>query len=163
MKLVFADYYCLTEDIVSDEEWLIMNLNSFIEGFERLNLLPPFGLEYGDKNFDMMYAEYIIQNDGPFIELMKIIMAIYSGKNVIILSSKGNIYEFVAESLQKFIQQRYSLTSYVVNELDDWDYVEDTMFNIRGVYNLDIDKERFTYLYAQMNMHLFNNEIENGV
>ncbi len=54
MKLVFTDYNCLTEDIVSN--WVILNLNSFIEGFERLNLLPPFGLEYGDKNFDIMYA-----------------------------------------------------------------------------------------------------------
>lgn len=162
MKIVFTDYNCLTEDIVTGD-WMILNLNSFIEGFERLNILPPFGLEYGDKNFDIMYANYIIQNDVPFIELMKIIMTVYSGKNVIILSSKGNIYEFVAESLQKFIQQRYSLVSYIVNDLDDWQYVEDTMFDINGVYNLDIDKERFTYLYTQMNLHQFTNEIENGI
>lgn len=162
MKLVFTDYNCLTEDIVTGE-WLILNLNSFMEGFERLNILPPFGLEYGDKNFDIMYANYILQNDIPFMELMKIIMTIYSGNNVIILSSKGNIYEFVAESLQKFIQQRYSLVSYIVNDLDDWQYVEDTMFDINGVYNLDLDKERFTYLYAQMNLHQFRSELENGV
>lgn len=151
MKLVFTDYNCLTEEILND--WIILNLNSFKEGFERLNLLPPFGLEYGDKNFDLAYADYIINNDGPFIELMKIIMAIYSGKDVVILTNSNNdIYDFVSESLQKFIQQRYSLISYNVYDIEDWQYVEDTMFNIRGVYVLDMDKERFSYLYMKMNM-----------
>lgn len=80
-------------------------------------------------------------------------MAIYSGKDVVILTNSNNdIYDFVSESLQKFIQQRYSLISYNVYDIEDWQYVEDTMFNIRGVYVLDMDKERFSYLYMKMNM-----------
>lgn len=155
MKLVFGDYNSLDITYIPNPENLvILNFNSFMEGYERLNLLPPFGLEYGDKNFDIMYANYIIQNDIPFMELMKVIMPLYYGKDVFILSTKGNVYEFVAESLQKFIQQRYSLISYTVNEPSDWEFVEDTMFNIHGVYNLDIDKERFSYIYAS------NNKIE---
>lgn len=155
MKLVFGDYNSLDITYIPNPENLvILNFNSFMEGYERLNLLPPFGLEYGDKNFDIMYANYIIQNDTPFMELMKVIMPLYYGKDVFILSTKGNVYEFVTESLQKFIQQRYSLISYTVNEPSDWEFVEDTMFNIHGVYNLDIDKERFSYIYAS------NNKIE---
>lgn len=155
MRLVFGDYNCLDSQVIDNiENFVVLNLNSFIEGYERLNLLPPFGLEYGDKNFDIMYANYIIQNDAPFMELMKIIMPLYYGRDVFILSTSGSIYDFISESLQKFIQQRYSLISYTVNELSDWEYVEDTMFNIHGVYNLDIDKERFSYIYAS------NNKIE---
>lgn len=145
--LIFGDYDCL----VPRDNMVILNLNSFLEGYERLNLLPPFGLEYGDKDFDMKYAEYILTNDNVFMELMKVIMSLYTGKDVYILSAKNNIYEFIAESLQKFIQQRYGYLANILNDMDDWEYVEESSFNIYGVYNLDIDKERFSYIYASYN------------
>lgn len=145
--LIFGDYDCL----VPRDNMVVLNLNSFLEGYERLNLLPPFGLEYGDKDFDMKYAEYILTNDNVFMELMKVIISLYAGKDVYILSAKNNIYEFIAESLQKFIQQRYGYLSNILNDMEDWEYVEESSFNIYGVYNLDIDKERFSYIYASYN------------
>jgi hypothetical protein len=81
-------------------------------------------------------------------------MSLYNGLNVYILvGGNEGMYDFLTESLQKFIQSRYGIISYVINDISDWDsIVEDrSTFSLNGLYTMDIDKERFTYLFAKYN------------
>lgn len=58
----------------------ILNLSSYKEGIEKLFLLPPTNgvLPFKDeKEFDIAYANYIMNNDYTFMELMKIIIPLY--------------------------------------------------------------------------------------
>lgn len=163
MKLVFGEYDLITTAMVYDNEWVILNFNSLKEGFERLNLIIPFNVlnpsqEVYEKEYDIMYANYIMNNDIAFMELMKVIMSLYMGKNVYIISSSYSIHDYISESLQKFLQSRYGLVSYIVNTSEDLEYVEESNFNIYGVANLDTDKERFTYICASANPDILKTE-----
>ena len=89
-------------------------------------------------------------NDFTFMELMKIIIPIYEGKDVYIVVSRSPYFDMITESLTKFIQVRYSIISQYVYDFDDLDFIDmDLSFtNIQGLYNLDVDKERFSRLIA---------------
>lgn len=131
----------------------ILNLSSYKEGIEKLNLLPPTNgtLPFKDeKEFDIAYANYIMSNDFTFMELMKIIIPIYEGKDVYIVVSRSPYFDMITESLTKFIQVRYSIISQYVYDFNDLEFIDmDLSFaNIQGLYNLDVDKERFSRLIA---------------
>lgn len=131
----------------------ILNLSSYKEGIEKLNLLPPTNgtLPFKDeKEFDIAYANYIMANDFTFMELMKIIIPIYEGKDVYIVVSRSPYFDMITESLTKFIQVRYSIISQYVYDFNDLEFIDmDLSFaNIQGLYNLDVDKERFSRLIA---------------
>lgn len=145
--LVFGDH----NSLVNDGTFTIFNLSSLIEGFEVISIIPPFIKQFNDdKQFDMMYAEYLISNENVFYEMMKIIMSIYLGRDVYILVTKdeNSIFDIVTESLQKFLQQRYGLISNNINCIEDLEYIrDDSGFSLNGTFNLDQDKARFTYMY----------------
>ena len=133
----------------------IFNLSSISEKGEKLfPLIPPFPVNIfeaaEEKTFDIAYAKYILENDKAFACLMKIIYSEYekSSDGIItyIMVESDDIRNIVTESLIKLIQQRYGINSNIVNELEDWDYVEASNFTITGLYNLDIDKERYSEL-----------------
>lgn len=131
----------------------ILNLSSYKEGIEKLNLLPPTNgtLPFKDeKEFDIAYANYIMSNDFTFMELMKIIIPIYEGKDVYIVVSRSPYFDMITESLTKFIQVRYSIISQYIYDFNDLEFIDmDLSFaNIQGLYNLDVDKERFSRLIA---------------
>ena len=116
-----------------------------------VNLIPPVKVsDYRDeKEFDIMYANYIINNDNAFIDLMKIIYDEYDSGNIdpiCILVERDEIRDCLTESLIKFIQQRYGINSYLINTVEDREYREPSSFDITGLYNLDQDKERFVLL-----------------
>ena len=85
---------------VIDTETKVYNLSSYMQA-EQLNLLPPFVMEYDEYTFDMNYYNYIFSNDLVFMELMKVMMDIYSGIDVCILIHDDDTHWFVAESLQQ--------------------------------------------------------------
>lgn len=147
--LVFCDHRCINQNII--DMCIVFNLSSLLEGFERVNILPPFKLDRYDRDFDIIYAEYIIQNDNIFYEFMKIMMAIYYGLDVVVLIDKMDLHEYVNESLIKFIQQRYGIVTNSINEITDWDNVEECEFSLQGLFNIDQDKERFTTIHAKYN------------
>lgn len=155
--IVFGTYSCLSSII--NEKSYVFNLTSLKEGFRQLNLIP--NIDYYnnfintnldpnisfDSMFDMYYANEIISNDSMFYEFMTIIYLLYNDNDVIILTSNDiNGCDYIAESLQKFIQERYGIISNNVNELDDLNYLVECEFSFNGLYNLDQDKERFVYL-----------------
>ncbi|MGL5751465.1 MAG: hypothetical protein ACRCXT_13110 [Paraclostridium sp.] len=155
MVLMFGDHTTIPYDM---KDLIIYNFNSFKEcGYYKLNLIPN-GIqmlsddENAEMQFDMFYAGYILNNDAIFMDMMKIIYPIYNGMNIyIMIDSYNTQYNFIIESLQKFIQSRYGLQIYNINDLDDLEYISDSNFNIYGVYNLDQDKDRMTYLEIQSN------------
>lgn len=136
-----------------DDGYIIYNLSSYTEQYERIHLLPSddIGKYYNDeKTFDLLYANSILQDDFYFMELMKIMIPIYEGKDVLLLISER--FENITESLMKFISGRYGIISYIVNEAEDLEYLNESNFTINGLYNLDIDKNRFSRIYAISNM-----------
>ena len=147
--LVMCDHRCINQEVIYRS--VIFNLSSLLEGFERINILPPFEMDRYSRDFDIMYAQYLLGNDNTFYEFMKIIIAIYYGVDTIILVDRNELYECVNESLLKFIQQRYGLICNNINEIEDWEAVQECDFTLQGLYNLDQDKERFTTIHAKYN------------
>lgn len=146
MLLVFGEY----NNLIYNDTFVVFNLSSLIEGFEMISIIPPFIRQFNDeKEFDIMYANYLLSDNNAFYEMMKIVMSIYMGKDVYILITKDNgIFEILTESFQKFLQQRYGIISNNINCIEDLEFIlDEQQFSLSGLYNLDIDKEKFTYMY----------------
>lgn len=138
------------------KESKIYNFTSLLEGTTRLfNLVPPFNMDYDALNFDITYATYILNNEAAFCDLMQIMSNVYNNDDVIILI--GNEDGFVSESLQKFIQARYGVISYNIEEYDDIPTIDKTEFDINGVYNIDRDMERYSMILLRDNPDLIQN------
>ncbi len=136
--------------IPRDENFTVFNFSSLGEGMRDCNLIPPNNLgAINEYDFDLKYANYILGNDGIFINFMNIICELYYGHNVYIATSEGMDWSnTLLESLLKLIQQRYGLNATLIQSMEDTYYVDDTSFNpYYGVSNFDIDKERYLYLY----------------
>ena len=131
----------------------VFNLNSMIEGYPRLGLLPPNFLgQYVDRDFDIAYYNYLFSNDMIFAEFFSLVYELYIGNDVFILVDQTMDWtENLTESLFKAIQQRYGYNSVQVNSFDDYVWVKNSssppQFNPDyGLHNLDVDRERYTYI-----------------
>lgn len=132
----------------------VYNLNSMIEGYPRFSfLLPPNSMgRYTQKEYDIAYFNYIFQNDCVFVEFFSIIFELYSNNDVFILVDESMDWsENLTESLFKAIQQRYGYNAVKIDSEEDYFWVKNSFnppqFNPSwGIYNLDIDKERYTIL-----------------
>lgn len=131
----------------------VYNLTSMKEGYTRLNnLIPPNSLgKLTGRDFDLAYADYILGNDMVFIEFFHIIYSLYIGTDVYIVVSENDWSENLLESLLKLIQQRYGYNACKIDSLEDYVYFSISAqipeFNIYfGIKNLDMDKERYTYI-----------------
>lgn len=141
----------------------VYNFNSLLDGYEKLHLVPPkeIGIYnmYGDPGltsyteyqFDINYMNYIIGNDVPFMQLMKMIMDLYQGNNVFLIISPDEWSMVLIESLMKLIQQRYGINGVKIDSFDDFVYAEETEFTGYGLFNLDQDKERYSFIIASAN------------
>lgn len=154
--LIFGDHNCIR----FNENMVIFNLSSYIEGFERVDILPSFQVINSGKDFDYLYAQMITTDNYKFTEFMKIIMSLYMGKDVYVIIQKENeLQEIVTESLQKYIQQRYGIISNIIYDVSDWEYVVECDFSITGLYNLDIDKNRYNYITVDPD-YILKNDLE---
>lgn len=138
---------------------VVFNLTSLKEGYRRLDLLIPpnqLGL-YTGRDFDIAYANYIMSNDMVFKEFFDIIHCLYIGQDVyIIIDEEAEWSENITESLLKLIQQRYGYNASHISCFDDFVYAcnnDISDFNpYFGVYNLDIDKQRYEYMCESMRL-----------
>ena len=151
--LLVGDVRCLPDYL---DKFVILNLSSLAEGFERVHLVPSIPASYNDdKQFDIAYANYIFSNNYTFMEFMKIVYPLYMGHDVFLLVSRNeNTHDIITESLCKLIQQRYGYNYQLLNNKDDIDYYDDSNFNIYGIQTFDMDKERYTYLAVEQNPQL---------
>ena len=83
---------------------VIYNLSSLREGFNTLRLLiPPNEIgRFTDRDFDIAYANYILNNDAVFCEFFQIIYNLYLGYDVFILASSEDWSENILESFSYF-------------------------------------------------------------
>ena len=143
---------------------IVFNLASLKEGYSKLNLLvPPNELgRFTDRDFDIAYANYIMSNDSVFMQFFWIIYNLYIGVDVLIIISGGSDWtENILESLLKLIQQRYGYNGTKIDSEEDYiyarNYINSDFAPGYGLYNLDMDKERFTYLVESF--RLFTNNL----
>ena len=150
--LIYGDGVVI-KDILEMPDFRVYNFSSLREGFPRLNLIPPHNLGANTEyEFDVKYAQYILNNDLIFMNFMTIIMELYYGHSVYLLISNDYWSELLIESLMKLIQQRYGVNGARVNTLEDLMFTVDSGFEEFGIMNLDMDKERYTYLDQQYKM-----------
>lgn len=131
---------------------VIFNLTSMSEDFVKLpRLIPPNSMgHFTDREFDIAYMNYIMGYDEVFCEFFQIIYNLYIGNDVFIVASKDDWSENILESLLKLIQQRYGYDSILITNEEDYIFARNNCFSDFapgfGVYNLDQDKERFSYI-----------------
>ena len=148
--LVFGPYRC----IPSDRELVIFNLSSLNQNIPRLpGLIPLISTPiYDEKDFDMWYYDYVLNDPVACTSLMSVLGSLYETSNVYVCISEYSSDDFMSminESFMKIIQQRYDIEYYIVNELSDWNYIDDTgcdFRSVRGINTFDEDKNRFLLL-----------------
>ena len=74
-----------------------------------------------------------------------------------IIIERNDIFDNMVESIIKIIQQRYGYNSAIINDPEDIYYLnQDESFSLAGLPNLDMDKERYSMLYAAQNTYKAN-------
>ena len=142
--LLFVNYTLL--DYFKDGKATIYNLSSPIEyGIRLHSLVPVFSLwkDKESKEFDINYAESLLNDNNCFINIMRMMTKVYNGNNVVVLVGRDDSSVFITESLLKFIQQRYGYNGCILNDLNDVFYAQESDFSVNGLYNLDIDVQRY--------------------
>lgn len=138
----------------------IYNVSSMREGFINLQILIPPNIigKTFDREFDINYFNYILGNDNVFMEFFRIIQDLYLGKNVYLMFGEDDWSENLCQSLLKIIQQRYGYNGYYITNFNDYVYISmnDTSdFDKEyGIYNLDQDKMRYSYLVKSIEVRL---------
>lgn len=129
---------------------IVFNHSGYIENIPDVKLLPPNFLgSNSEYDFDVKYFGYVMNSDVVFLELMKIIMNLYEGGNVFLVISNDEWSTILIESLLKLIQQRYGINATRIDSEEDLLYAEESDFEPGyGLFNLDQDKDRWSYLYA---------------
>ena len=151
---------------------LVFNLTSLREGYERLSLLIPpnqIGHLFG-RDFDISYMNYIFGNDAVFYQFFScIIMPLYNNTDVYLIVSKDDWSENLIESLMKLIQQRYGYNGVEINCQEDYLYYINQAKDIPefnpyfGLQNLDIDKERYSYIRETIRLRNGGNLIDESI
>ena len=78
----------------------------------------------------------------------------YQGTNVIILISHDEFRDAIVESLVKMIQLRYGYNSWILNTIDDLEYIKESDFTPEGL--LVLDNDIITYQSMIMNNSNYN-------
>jgi hypothetical protein len=154
--IVFIDESTISSMVerYGSENMLLFNLTGFREGFDPLRILPgdrSIFYQGGERVSDVLLLNYIYNSDVIFFEFFsKIIYPFYCGLDIVIIVHSGGIYDEVTESVMKIIQQRYGYNCSQVITEDDLDYIDrDSSMDINGIYNFDIDKQRYLGLNAR--------------
>ena len=132
-------------------DMVVYNLTSMNEKYPRVAILPP-RIHCPENEFEGFLYNYIFSNDEVFFEWMdKIIMPLYLNTTVVLTMSENSLFNFVTESIESIILNRYGYVSHILNEPDDVFFLGEKMdnggeFGILGMGNMYNDKERYTYM-----------------
>lgn len=104
--------------------------------------------DFNSPDFDIAYHNHIMTNDAAFVQFMNIVIPVFQSADVMvqILIKQSEYRDAITESIMKLIQQRYGYNSYIVNDIEDFIYVEESTFNIPGLFTMDQDLRRFHFL-----------------
>lgn len=134
MKLVFIPYQIPLQ--VPPETDVIIDLTGWINNCKHPKAIIPEGNAY-------ILNDYILNYSPPFLDLMDIVFPLYESKNVTVVYD-GCKWEHICfiDTFEFFMYTRYDIVSNNINNIEDFPYLVDTDFSVRGLYNLDIDKDR---------------------
>ena len=95
--------------------------------------------------FDIMYGNFILGDREQFFTFMNVVLPLYNDPCacVIIYIQESPIRDTILECLIKLIQQRYGYYSFIINELYDIGFIDDSAsFSPRGILNIQNDSDR---------------------
>ena len=156
--LVFGPY-----SAIPDDNFKIFNLSSMNQAIERLPgllMIPNFDTRFNipaeyEYNFDLWYYDYVLNDPIACSSLMMILNTLYDGNKVYICISEysaDNGISMVNESFMKLIQVRYDIKYSIINERDDYYYLDKDgcdFMSINGIKNFDEDRKRFIQIYEE--------------
>ena len=87
------------QNLYTTNKTKILNFCSLNEQYPRLQLLPPIDFrtmpvsnpELAEYEFDMRYANWLLQDENAFIDLMQIVFSLYQGYDIFLLVITINI------------------------------------------------------------------------
>lgn len=143
--ILFSEINCLPNFMASTKNTVVvLNFSSLSSQFPILDILPRQRFDIDDsQQFDMAFANYILNNDYRFCQFFSIIIQLYYGNDVVVLIRQSEFYDILNESLMKLIQQRYGYIINAVNTIEDLEDLVESSFSIQGLYNLDQDLKRY--------------------
>lgn len=137
---------------------LVLNLSSMYSGYGDItNLITQIspindsGLpayEFVDSvNFDFQYAAALESNPELYTSFMQIILHSYNDVCVIILVYRDPYRDAVMESLIKYIQQKYKMNSWIIEDIYDIDMIIDSVIPPSGMMQINSDILRCDEMY----------------
>ena len=129
----------------SVESFVPVNFTGMVEYIDKININLD-NVDIYDPEFDKVFADIVYNNDDNFLSLFNIIQLLNSGENIYVCITTGDILDCLNEALAKFIQQRYGYNYQMINEVDDINWYDDSGFSVSGLYNYDIDRERYIHI-----------------
>lgn len=133
---------------------IVFNLSSLYSGYISLtdlctkiapinNTGMPLSEFVQSVNFDLQYFSAITNDPNLFCKLLQIMSATYEGFIAIVLVQRDPYRDAILESLIKLIQQRYGLTTWVVEDLEDISCIKECSFTPYGLLTLIEDLKFF--------------------
>ena len=132
-----------------DNECMVYNFTSLYSDYENLILAhvnsisdennTPINIYIEGVEFDKKYADLIMSDVRYFIDLIKIMLPLYEGYNVILMVYHDYYRDNLMEALIKFISIRYGYRSFIINDIEDLDTISEPKFSPYGLMQLDED------------------------
>lgn len=145
IMLIMGHPRCIIPAIQKFSGIRVLDFNCGIVGYANCGLLPvslPISYYQDDRDFDIAYARYILENPVVFGNFFNIITDLHCGNSVFLISNTEDGRNVnLPESLLKFIQQRYGYNGCICNEAEDLCYAKESSFSIPGLYQYDRDRE----------------------
>lgn len=147
MIIIMGPYVPMLVAQAQNPDMVIYNLDCPVNYGQSIRaILPdkfPENLFPGDPAYDSYLANYIMTNPYSFNTLMTILYNAYMGTPGYILINTAWWTDVYAESLIKFIQFRYGINIYRINDVEDLQYCRETSFSVQGRQQFQADKEKF--------------------
>lgn len=153
--LIFGPYRAIPRD----DRFVVFNLSSPTQAIPRLPGLfvtpnqPIVGSDSDDgtyeKTFDMWYYDYVLNDPTACSSLMTILSSLYQGYHVYICIAdnlSGGIINMINESFMKILQTRYGIVYSIINEPEDFEYVNRDgcdFITVNGIQTFDEDRKQF--------------------
>lgn len=173
--IVFTDDKMLIPyiELKAKQKAIVCNLSSYTSGLldltplitkvniQRLTSIPP--MQFIESiDFDMYYAG-LLQNDPDMHEsLIRLVLLSYEGKLVIVMTSRDQYRDAIMESLIKYIQQMYGHNCWIVEELEDVEYLNESGFTPDGLSLISRNFEEMNTIYANTRQSLLGNVSKEG-
>ena len=151
--LIFGPY----RSIPQDDNFVVYNLSSPTQAIPRLPglfITPDQPISYVDdgtyeKAFDMWYYDYVLNDPTACSSRRTVLTSLYNGNYVYICIAdnlSGGIINMVNESFMKMIQVRYGIKYSIINEPEDFLYINRDgcdFMTVNGIQTFDADRKQY--------------------